>query len=1133
MTAAARFVVSALAGSLLCAQEYRATVLGVVTDPTGAAVPLANVTITNNETGVVATTQAGNDGAYQIPFLLPGTYTVKVEHPGFKTLERGPVELRVNDRMRLDLKLQVGEVSDQVTVVAEAPLVEQSNADRGQVIDNRKVTDLPLDSRNPFSLMNLAAGVQYTGALIYSRPYDNGAISDFSINGGRTGINEYQIDGVSNNLNTGRSGLAYVPPVEATQEFKVQTNIYDAQYGRTAGGVVSVSIKPGTNRFHGTAYEYLRRKFLEANQFANNAAGEPRADRLADQYGVEFDGPVMLPKLYRGRDRTFFMFSFEKHRESTPQPALGSVPTPEQRQGDFSQTLTASGRLYTIHDALTNHSNPDFNPAKPVSINNLQNLRDPFPGNQVPASRTEPIAVRVLRDIPLPNRPGDPVTRVNNWFAGGVTEVSDFDNLIGRVDHTINGSWKMYARANHNYRDGGRINYWGWNTPARREGHGERRNDGIVLDAVGTISAHTILSVRAGFNRFKQSSLYTPVDISTLGLPKSFIGQLQVPDRYPQFTFENYLQAGGNLGDINPSETYTAQAGLVKILGKQSIKFGGEYRLMHYANIGRNNASGTFSFTRSWTGKTTQVNDPNSGNSIASFLLGYMNSATATLSATPYLSWRYPVAYFQHDWQAARRLTVNMGLRWDYESPPLERYNRQNRGFDFKAKSPYPVEGLDARGGLLYTGVNGHSRGAFDPDYNNVQPRFGMAYKVLRSRPLVFRGGGGRAFLPTTEFGGSTGFSQTTNAEVSTVEFRTFRLLSNPFPNGLVQPPGAGLGLATQVGDSITFSDIGRKIPNVWQFSAGFQYELRPGLLIEATYSGSRTRQVQVSKNLNYLTPEQLALGTVYLNQSQPNPFYGVLPANTSRGQQATISRRTLMLPYPHFVNVTMQNQSLGRSWYNSAQVKIEQRFKRGVSFLISYTNSKTMEMAAYRSPQYAELSRELVSFDIPQRLTLSGIWEFPFGRRKAWLKTGIASKFAGGWQVSYSGTVQPGPPMSYPDYYLYGNPKLESGQSLNRWFDTSREIWVQRPPDTLRTIGLRSPNIRRYSAPQFSTTLTRSFRLGERRRLQLKFTAFNLTNTPIFGFPTTDPASPLFGVVKITQINLPRSMELGFRYSF
>src|SRR5215813_14004781 len=274
-----------LLGGVLAAQEYRATILGAVTDASGAGVLRAHVVITNIESGVAARTETNGEGLFQVPYLLPGNYTLEVAHPGFKTHRRTPIQLRVDDRMRIDVALEIGGATEQVTVTAEAPLLEESTGSRGQVVTSEQINALPLDGNNPFTLMNLGSGVNYTGSLLYSRPFDNGAIADFSIGGGVSGINEYQIDGVSNNANTGRSNLAYVPPKEATQEFKVTTNIYDAQVGRTGGGVVNVSIKPGTNHFHAAAHEYLRRTQFNANQFASNAAGQPRAKRVIDQYG--------------------------------------------------------------------------------------------------------------------------------------------------------------------------------------------------------------------------------------------------------------------------------------------------------------------------------------------------------------------------------------------------------------------------------------------------------------------------------------------------------------------------------------------------------------------------------------------------------------------------------------------------------------------------------------------------------------------------------------------------------------------------------------------------------------------------------------------------------------------------------
>ncbi|MBI3211057.1 MAG: TonB-dependent receptor [Candidatus Solibacter usitatus] len=1121
---------------LLCslhAQEYRANLLGIVTDSTGAAIPDGAVVIRNIDTGISSATVTNNDGSYLVPFLNPGRYSIAVEKTGFKAFERSPIELRLNDRLRIDVTLVVGQVTDRVTVVGEAPLLEVSTASRGQSIEHQKITDLPLSGRNPFGFTNLASGVQYTGSLTGFGPTDSGAMSSYSINGGRPGQNAFQIDGLPDQAITTVTNLAYVPPIEATGELKIQTNTYDAQYGRTSGGVISLSIKPGTNGFHGAAYEYLRRTPFEANAFSNNATGQPRTTRVNDQYGFEIDGPVMIPRLYKGRDKTFFMFAYENIRSRSPANSLGAVPTPEQKAGDFTQTLTSAGRQFTIFDPRTVTPNPAFDAARAVTLTNLQYLRTPFAGNRIPQALVNPIAVKVLNDIPLPNQPGDAVTKLNNWYKGDVRSELDYVNYITRVDHNINNAWKIFARWNYNFRNGGRINYDGWESPARRATHLTRRNDGAAVDAVATLSPSTVLSLRFGFNRFKEESIFTPADVSALGFPQSLARQLQIPNKYPVITFENYLQTGNNETAILPSETWSGQGSILRNTGPHSMKFGVEYRLMRFASFGRGNGQGTYGFTRSWTSSNPQINDPNAGNAIASFLLGNMNSASAVINSTPYLSARYPVLFFQDDWQLSRRLTLNLGLRWDIEGPPVERYDRQNRGFDFTARSPYSVPGLDLKGGLLFAGSNGQGRGSFNTDTNNIQPRLGLAYKLLRSKPLVFRAGAGRYYLPTVEFGGEVGFSQTTNAQTSTPGFLPFHTLADPFPNGLIQPPAAGRGLATQVGDSVTFNDPRRTVPNVWQYSAGFEYELIPGLLAEVSYVGSRTKELQASRSINYLTNEQLALGTPYLNQVLPNPFFGVLPVTTARGGQSTIQRRSLITQFPQYSGLTMGQQSLGTSWYNSVQFKLEQRFKNGLSYLVSYTISKTMEAVAFLNSQDLRSARELTVFDTPRRLVLSGFYEFPVGPKKRWFSKGVSSHIMGGWQINWVSVVQSGPPMSYPDFYINGNPKLASGQTFQKWFDTSRSIWLQRPADTLRTTPLRSPNIRRHTAPNVDLALNRNIRIREGHTFQLKASAFNAANTPIFNFPNTDPNSPLFGVVPITQINNPRSVELGFRYVF
>src|SRR5882762_1246233 len=362
------------------AQEFRATITGRVTDPDGLAMPGVTVSATNPRTNEIATAVTSAEGLYSLPFLRPGLYTISAELQGFRKYAQDAVPLEVGQTMALNITLQLGSVAETVTVTGESPLLEISKADRGMVIDNLRVTELPLNARNPFMLSYLAPGITYNGPAIYQRPFDNGAIADWSINGGQNRNNEFLLDGAPNNSFQGGNNIAYVPPVDSVQEFKIVTNSYDAQYGRTAGGVVNVSLKSGTNAFHGSLYEFARRKELDSNEYYFKVNNQAKPDHKLDQYGFVLDGPVRIPGLYDGRNKTFFMFNYEGYKEATPNPATYTVPDDAQLRGDFSNLRDAQGRLITIYDPATGRLDASG-----------QWVRDPFPGNIIPANRIDPM----------------------------------------------------------------------------------------------------------------------------------------------------------------------------------------------------------------------------------------------------------------------------------------------------------------------------------------------------------------------------------------------------------------------------------------------------------------------------------------------------------------------------------------------------------------------------------------------------------------------------------------------------------------------------------------------------------------------------------------------------------------------
>src|SRR3954470_17213193 len=482
----------AMFASSATAQEFRATVKGQVVDSSQAALPGATITVRNQETGEVGTATSNSEGNYTVPFLRPGVYSVTVEMEGFQKYTRTDMRLEVSQVAVINAQLGVGGLAESVNVSAEAPLLETSNANRGTVIDQARIAELPLQSRSPMALATLVAGVNYNAQAVYLRPFDNGALADWSMNGGQNRNNEFLLDGAPNNANQGGNNIAYVPPAEAVQEFKVATNSYDAQYGRTAGGVVNMSLKSGTNTLHGVGYEFYRRKWLDANSFLLNAASKPKVDHYLDQYGFSVDGPVQIPGLYHGRNKTFFLFTGEKYREGTPNPLVAATPAEKMRNGDFSDYRDVNGNLITIYD-----------PATGRDVNGSW-VRDPFPNNQIPTNRFDPVALKLLQYYPLPNYHDPAVAAWQNNLA--YTEHFNKDvfwNWVGKVDHNFTSNDRIFGRWGKNERNEIR------NTTAIRSGPAQngqlpliRTNNAIVGDWVHVFGAGGVLNVRGGYSEF-------------------------------------------------------------------------------------------------------------------------------------------------------------------------------------------------------------------------------------------------------------------------------------------------------------------------------------------------------------------------------------------------------------------------------------------------------------------------------------------------------------------------------------------------------------------------------------------------------------------------------------------------------
>jgi hypothetical protein len=1168
------------------AQEFRATITGRVADPAGGGVPNAKITAVNSKTNETAVATSGADGNYTVPLLKPGAYNLKAEAPGFKTAIRDNIELFVNDKKTVDFDLEVGAVQEQVTVSAAPPMLEAATATRGGVVENLRVTELPLNGRNPIMLSNLTPGVQFNGNPQFIRPFDNGDNANFSINGGVRQTNEFVIDGSPDNAVTdtaadrshANANVAYIPTVDSTQEFKIVTNFYDAQYGRTGGGVISVSTKSGANEYHGSVYDFLRRYQWDANNIGANAAGRPiyavdpvTGENLGghklDQYGVYVGGPASIPKVYNAKDKTFFSFTYENYRESTPSPGKTSVPTLAMRSGDFSETGIS------VYDPLSTRLNPNFNASLPASANNPQYIRDQFPKNIIPTNRINPVGQAILNAYPAPNTGGSAL--FNNYFVSPNLSLDKFRNWLGRVDQNFGEKERLFARYSYNKReqfDQGTAVFPGIGFDAQDPL--VRENHNAVLDSITVLSPAMLLDLRVGLTRYTEAAYRQHVygfNATQLGFPASFSNARPDPIP-PRITLEQYPTDFGTRNQrYNVSTTISFQPSLSWIRGKHSFRFGGDIR-----DIRLNPASGSFvwgggqfSFTRDMTAAFPSIQQNNVGSSVASLLLGYPSSGI--ISYTPRLAyrWGYYGWYVQDDIKLTTKLTLNLGLRWDREGAPTERYNRMNTGWNFSAADPALAAAAKSAnasdcpacaslaGGLLFAGVGGQRRETATTSNDHWQPRVGAAYQATRN--TVLRGGFGIYYLPEALLGGAAGFAQDT-PYVATVgggvnQFIPANSLSNPFPTGLLQPTGASLGLATFAGNNVVFTNPNRKIPHANQWSLGVQHQLPWNVRVDASYVGSRTydlntgdNQLGGARNINVNSAAQIAQfaqNANYFNQSVTNPFAGLLPGTGLNG--ATVTRGQLLRPFPQFGSVTEYGESVGKMWYDALQISVEKRYTQGLVLVLAYTRSKNLEQVAYLNPQDAAPSKTLTSVDRPNRLVLSGVYELPFGRGKAIGKDVSRgwNILIAGWEYNFIGAIQSGTPIDLPaNVNLLSNPSVNN-QSYALWFNNcvapitgaatcSNPAWQLRNTNTtLRSIPFRIGEIRTPTRPVWDMSLNKKIYFTERYNFQARLEAFNVFNTPIWPAPQMDPTRSDFGVISVGQANIPRQVQLGFKLNF
>jgi len=1159
----------------LHAQGARGSITGRATDSLGAVVPGVTVSARNTATNISTTTLTNETGNYTILYLIPGVYDLTVELKGFTTLQKRGIKVQVGDKVEIDFTMQPGELAETVVVSANrTPLLSTESGSSGTVIGQRQISELPLPFGNPFMLAALASGVVVTAAnLLQIRPFDNGVVANIRTDGAPGG-NDFTLDGAPNgSVSRGTqkgTEVAYIPPTEAVEEFKMETAAFSARQGHAPGAAVNVSLKSGTNEFHGGAWEFTRPPSLVANDFYLRRAGKKPSDLTLHRFGGSVGGPVIIPRLYDGRNRTFFFFTYENMITDQPSSSISTVPTEAERRGDFSALLSQNILIY--------------NPFSGASAPGGRVQRTPFPGNIIPSALLSPIAQNVLGYYPLPNAPGNAQGADN--YVSIDTAINRFNSEILRVDHHFDDKNHLSARFNRNFRDSPSIGWSGGlvNGINPSVGLGYRGNDGFALDHVLIASPTDLINATAGITRYYVGNKQTApgFDPASLGFPAStvalFNGARYLPSFGPSGTDLKGIGSSG--GDFLAHNTIFLKTSYTKIRGKHSLDTGYELRVDRENNSSFGSPTGTYSFGNNYTkGPFDNSAGAPIGQGLASLLLGLPTGGSIVRGAASSTETIYHAVFLQDDFKVTPRLTLNLGLRYEFESPTTERFNRNVRGFDLTSPSPIDAAARAAytarpdpalapddfhlTGGLLFADPS-HS-GFWDTNATALQPRVGAAFQITPK--TVLRGGWGLYMIPFGIDGvNQPGFSQTTAIVPTLDNGLTFvSSLATPFPNGVLEPVGAAAGLSTNLGQAVSFIPSGRKTGKAQRWQVGLQRELPGQWVVEVIYAGTRGYDMAVATNLNAIPSKYLSTSPIrdqatinFLTAQIPNPMAGLLGITGLSG--ATIARSQILLPFPQFTAVNSERDD-GSTRYQGIEIRASHRFQSGYTLNASYSHSSLRERLSQLNSTDASPEDRVSTEDRPNRFTVNAIWELPFGKGRKFGREwhGFVDGFLGGWQLNGVYVIQSGRPLTIGNLYFTGDPNtLKATYDKHKidspLFDISQFYFHDAAVQTngvddpvkqrndpriqlsnnIRTLPSVFPNLRGDRIRQLDASLIKMLQITERVRVQIRLEVINLLNQVQFGDPNLAPTNANFGTVTASsQLNPPRTGQLGLKVLF
>ena len=1171
--------------AVLQAQSTNASLTGRVTDPRKAVIAGATVTVINTGTGVRYRGSTNETGLYYVSNLPPGRYRIEVEKLGFKAVIETNLILHVQDALEVNFDMELGSASESITVEGSSPVLDTESSTLGTVVEQRKANELPLNGRNVFNLIALAPSVVPQG----------------SSNGTPVGVNpfgwaNYQVSGSFGNqsaeyldgepLNIGYINLpVLIPTQDSIEEFKVQTSNLGAEWGKFSGGVTNLSTKSGTNSFHAEAYEYLRNRIFNANDYFLNANGKRRPPWIQNQFGANAGGPLRLPG-YVHPDRTFWFASWEGFRLRTGQPFTTTVPTAPERAGDFSAIQTV------IVDPCAGVVNaqgacPGSN-ATPI----------PFAGNKIPAGRINPTSKALLNLWPAPNRPGvvTPSGTINNFQTVARTGGNQ-DQVVVRIDQNIASTQKLFVRFTHWYVSDLPIDPLADGLCADRCGEKYFTNSAAMaynyIPTPGLIFDFNASLSRFRYNRTPKNAGF---DLTSIGWPASYNATIPSAMRTPPTPCvaniadsvmctqgQSFIQDRNTQFNLSPSVTF--------LHGRHRYRFGSQFEV-GYDNYSQTNlASGAFEFCSPGLPCFT-------GFSFSDFLLGYADNFSnfenhffdqAVVPAFTAGKQVYRAFYLGDTWRATQRLTLNLGLRYELQGPWSERYDRLSY-FDPDAGSylnQFLPPGSPIVKGDAFLIPRG-SRNNIPLDKTNFGPRVGLAFG-LTPRTIV-RSGYGIFWIPNYVSFAVNPINDMVNAASTTYigsvdGTHPFNSIALPFPNGVSPPPGRSLGtegtqqFLTQVASSITeINRANHPAGYVGQWNLDIERELPANFFVSAAYVGSKgihlqqySQQVnQISDDLLAQAAAQFASGgrsAVALLQSVPNPFFingqalALAAPTTTAGQLAR--------PFPQYISVALAGQGSFDSTYHALQLTMRRRFNSGGSLLVAYTNAKLISdtdtltswletgVGGLQDNNNLRGERSLSSQDVPQRLVTSYVLDLPFGQGKKFLagSSGSVNKFVGGWGVDGVVTFQRGFPLVFSngqanDATLFGAgsrpnvvaecDRTTSGNAVSRldhWFNTA---CFTPPPNFMFgneprvDSKLRSQGINNFDFAIFKRT---TFGMDERMAFEFRTEFFNLFNRPQFAPPNTICCSSNnanFGVVTSTSPGTnPRLIQFGMKLLF